>query len=91
MTTAKKIVTLPDKSRFEYEHPTVHWKGLASEASEFVFADVSINVVNITSTDLTGSPLHDPIWMGTDEIDLIIGDEYDNVIYAGADNDIFWW
>jgi Ca2+-binding RTX toxin-like protein len=90
VTTAKKTVTLPDKTKFEYEEPTVHWKGLATDASEFVFSDVTVNVINISDTDLTGSPLYDPIWMGTDEIDLIIGDEYDNVIYGGAGNDIIF-
>ena len=73
-----------------YEDPIIQWKGLATEADSFVFSDVTVNVVNISQTDLTGSPIVDTTVYGTAGIDLIIGDEFDNLIYGGADNDIIF-
>ena len=90
VTTVKKTVTLPDRSRLEYEEPTVHWKGLASEASAFEFTDVTVNVINVMDTDLTGAAIIDPVVMGTSGIDLIIGDENDNIIYGGESDDIIF-
>ena len=90
MTTVKKSITLPDRSRLEYEEPLVHWKGLASEASAFEFTDVTVNVINVMDTDLTGAAIIDPVVMGTSGIDLIIGDENDNIIYGGESDDIIF-
>ena len=82
MTDAKKTVF--------YEDPVVKWKGLASEADSFEFNDVTVNVINVSQTDITGSPIVDTTVYGTAGIDLIIGDEFDNLIYGGADNDIIF-
>ena len=96
--TTISVVTTTPLSYFDYEtnltvsyeDPTVQWKGLATEADSFVFSDVTVNVVNISQTDLTGSPIVDTTVYGTAGIDLIIGDEFDNLIYGGADNDIIF-
>ena len=55
-----------------------------------MFSDVTINVINVSQTDLTGVPIEDTTVYGTAGIDLIIGDEFDNLIYGGADNDIIF-
>ena len=91
VTTATKTVTDPvTKQRISYEEPTVKWKGLATEADSFVFSDVTINVINVAQTDLTGVPIEDTTVYGTAGIDLIIGDDSDNLIFAGDDNDIIF-
>ena len=91
VTTATKTVTDPvTKQRISYEEPTVKWKGLATEADSFVFSDVTINVINVAQTDLTGVPIEDTTVYGTAGIDLIIGDEFDNLIFGGANNDIIF-
>jgi hypothetical protein len=89
VTTRVKTVTDPaTKERITYEDPTVHWKGLASEAESFVFSDATINVINVTQTDITGQVHDDLTVYGTNQIDLIIGDDYDNLIFGGDHNDI---
>ena len=91
VTTATKTVTDPvTKQRISYEEPTVKWKGLATEADSFVFSDVTINVINVAQTDLTGVPIKDTTVYGSAGIDLIIGDEFDNLIFGGANNDIIF-
>ena len=55
-----------------------------------MFSDVTINVINVAQTDLTGVPIEDTTVYGTAGIDLIIGDEFDNLIFGGADNDIIF-
>ena len=91
VTTVTKTVTDPvTKQRISYEEPTVKWKGLATEADSFVFSDVTINVINVAQTDLTGVPIEDTTVYGTAGIDLIIGDEFDNLIFGGDDNDIIF-
>ena len=78
------------KQKISYEEPTIKWKGLASDANSFVFSDVTINVINVAQTDVTGAPIVDTTVYGTTGIDLIIGDEFDNIIFAGDDNDIIF-
>jgi Ca2+-binding RTX toxin-like protein len=91
VTTTRKSFTDPDtKQLVYYEDPTVKWKGLATEADSFVFNDVTVNVVNVSQTDITGAPIVDTTVYGTSGMDLIIGDEFDNLIYAGDDNDIIF-
>jgi Ca2+-binding RTX toxin-like protein len=91
VTTATKTVTDPvTKQKISYEEPSVKWKGLATEADSFVFSDVTINVINVAQTDLTGVPIDDTTVYGTSGIDLIIGDDSDNLIYGGANNDIIF-
>ena len=91
VTTTRKSFTDPDTRQLvNYEEPTVKWKGLATEADSFVFNDVTVNVVNVSQTDITGAPIVDTTVYGTAGIDLIIGDEFDNLIYAGDDNDIIF-
>ena len=63
---------------------------MASEASAFEFTDVTVNVINVMDTDLTGAAIIDPVVMGTSGIDLIIGDENDNIIYGGESDDIIF-
>ena len=64
---------------------------LPHEADSFVFSDdVTINVINVAQTDLTGAPIADTTVYGTAGIDLIIGDEFDNLIFGGDDNDIIF-
>ena len=55
-----------------------------------MFSDVTINVINVAQTDVTGAPIVDTTVYGTTGIDLIIGDEFDNIIFAGDDNDIIF-
>ena len=91
VTTKTKSITDPvTKEKISYEEPTVKWKGLASDANSFVFSDVTINVINVAQTDVTGAPIVDTTVYGTAGIDLIIGDEFDNLIFAGDDNDIIF-
>ena len=91
VTTATKSITDPvTKQKISYEEPTVKWKGLASEANSFEFSDVTINVINVAQTDVTGAPIVDATVYGTAGIDLIIGDEFDNLIFGGDDNDIIF-
>jgi len=89
-TTRKSFYDADAKQTVYYEDPVVKWKGLASEADSFVFNDVTVNVINVSQTDITGSPIVDTTVYGTAGIDLIIGDEFDNLIYGGADNDIIF-
>ena len=91
VTTKTSTVTDPvTKQKISYEEPTIKWKGLASDANSFVFSDVTINVINVAQTDVTGAPIVDTTVYGTTGIDLIIGDEFDNIIFAGDDNDIIF-
>lgn len=89
-TTPTSVYDPETNSYVYYEDPTIKWKGLANEADSFVFSDVTINVINVSQTDLTGVPIEDTTVYGTAGIDLIIGDEFDNLIYGGADNDIIF-
>ncbi|MDC3295219.1 hypothetical protein OAU79_00910, partial [bacterium] len=91
VTSVTKTITDPvTKEKITYEDPTVKWKGLASDADSFVFNDVTVNVINISQTDLTGAQIIDTTIYGTSGIDLIIGDEFDNLIFGGDDNDIIF-
>ena len=91
VTTSTRSFRDPETNQtVRYEDPVIKWKGLASEASSFVFNDVTVNVINASQTDITGSPIVDTTIYGTSGIDLIIGDEFDNLIYGGADNDIIF-
>ena len=66
-------------------------KGAATEVDEFVFKDgVTVNVTNVSETNVLGQATAQSDFWGTDGIDLIIGDDNDNLIYAGGGDDIIF-
>ena len=67
------------------------FEGAATEVDEFVFADgVTVNVSNVSETNVLGQATAQSDFWGTDGIDLIIGDDNDNLIYAGGGDDIIF-
>ena len=67
------------------------FEGAATEVDEFVFKDgVTVNVSNVSETNVLGQATAQSDFWGTDGIDLIIGDDNDNLIYAGGGDDIIF-
>ena len=66
----------------------VIWEGSRTEVDAFAFADVSINVINVSSEDIAGNPVFDTI--GTEGIDLIFGSAADDMIDGKGGDDIIF-
>ena len=51
---------------------------------------MTVNVTNVSETNVLGQATAQSDFWGTDGIDLIIGDDNDNLIYAGGGDDIIF-
>ena len=84
LNKAKKTVT---KYR-EVEEEVLIWEGDRSAVGKFDFEDTDIQVINVQEQDAFGDPIL--YTAGTENTDLIFGNQYANIIDGGGGDDIIF-